>query len=781
MTPQTLTPRLLYLGTFVFAVLLVVTLFSLTRVWQKRDDDTRARAIYDLVQNTLPNRPTDTPGAAAWLHRELTRYWDRGEIHDPSYWRAGPALPQPFRVYGDLLSTPVAISNNPEPTVLKLDDGGAEERAALLFRDQFYAQWGAQQFVITRRKALGGVDLSAQTPANTFLRLALPQMAQLAEKRPTPSGINHRLVRFFALSEDNTLATLPLAGEAQTRLLDEGAALRTQSRLPNFVSNEFFFVFDYSAEAPPAWFSGLYLDLGGQGLVGSITAPLMGPDGPLGIIGVDIALDLNWVELAANLEAPLKGQVVTLTEDPLNQDNQPWRALTAALSDSDAPLTAILERLSQQDARLLHNPTPIYHGVVEEQGAVLAFRAAGNQWMLVFFPHTPATFPILPVASLLILLIALLAGFAWSRRRTAAAFAEKQNLLETMRVPLVVMDPNSDRVVFCNRAAQEMGIRADVVFREYVDRDDRDFYESMQFSPDQDRRAYGLHMNLKDGRRYSVVRSVAVENPIDMLQADKRHRLGIIFVIDEDDDLGNYRTTLAQVERDKLSVLFTHGVDSLAAVLYSALQRGQDPIFCRWLSEHLTRRIRVIAMVLERWDKQVDLGEGLLIDRHHAEKTLDRLDQIFKMVRTDADLRDDLRWNNGVLSSEVSQPETAVIPRDVHWPDHVLITIPSQGVFGFFVGEILVNCIRHGAPYPPPNLDIQHIPGSREVTFQLTNTARDPEQHATAHKSYGGQTILQQMAKQFGWKPPTFEQKGTRYITSWQLPARKKHDNTSGV
>src|SRR4029453_1137308 len=58
----------------------------------------------------------------------------------------------------------------------------------------------------------------------------------------------------------------------------------------------------------------------------------------------------------------------------------------------------------------------------------------------------------------------------------------------------------------------------------------------------QPRRAYGLPLRVRgdDGgeeERYAIVRSVAVTAPIEALEADERHRLGILFLLEPEADL----------------------------------------------------------------------------------------------------------------------------------------------------------------------------------------------------------------------------------------------------
>src|SRR5260370_13207687 len=76
------TPWLLYLGVVLVAALAAVTFLSLRREWRQRIGQSRGETIFELVQDTVPSRPTETPGVSAWLHLELKRY--RLHIADPA-------------------------------------------------------------------------------------------------------------------------------------------------------------------------------------------------------------------------------------------------------------------------------------------------------------------------------------------------------------------------------------------------------------------------------------------------------------------------------------------------------------------------------------------------------------------------------------------------------------------------------------------------------------------------------------------------------------------------
>src|SRR5512145_2085594 len=58
--------RLLYAGVAVFVLLAALTARSVWRAWNERAGQARAAAVFDLVRQRMPSRPTEAPGAMAW-------------------------------------------------------------------------------------------------------------------------------------------------------------------------------------------------------------------------------------------------------------------------------------------------------------------------------------------------------------------------------------------------------------------------------------------------------------------------------------------------------------------------------------------------------------------------------------------------------------------------------------------------------------------------------------------------------------------------------------------
>jgi PAS domain-containing protein len=440
----------------------------------------------------------------------------------------------------------------------------------------------------------------------------------------------------------------------------------------------------------------------------------------------------------------------------------------------------------------------VLHGVAAGRGAVAAFQVAAATWLVVFFPRTQSSLPLVPVLLSGLLLVALLSGFELNRRRAEraqrkaeSAFAEKQNLLNTMQVPLIVVDPNTDEVAFGNQAAEKLGIRAGSRIGDLVAADSRAraHYERMQIAKPEPRRAYGVPVRVRseDGgeeERYAIVRSVAVTAPIETLHADERHRLGILFLVEPEADLALLTDELESEtrcdERRKLAGLLSHGVDALVRVLAHGLQGGgsaASPAFLSWLSAYVDRRLRTTAWLLDHWDAEPPLPPDSAVEVDQVRATVASLQGVFALAAGDPDLRARLHWDNGVLCARADSG-APVFSAEIDWPAEHWFTCPVRGGFGFFLGETLINAVRHGRPGSTPALRIAIDRVRRELAFEVENEVRnasadDPGERSAA---YGGRRILERLALLFEWRDLAFGLHGTTHRVSWRIPASERGD-----
>jgi PAS domain-containing protein len=831
-------PWLLYLGVALVVALVVVTYLALRQEWRQRIGQSRGQAIYELVQDTVPSRPTETPGVSAWLHLELKRYHDH--IPDPAKarlyaeivdWHDENSLP-PFLadLRADLAAPapPAPPTDAPEAMpAVELDhgtpggggDGGAA--ATLQFRVQSYLELHGRPLVLTRRRAIDSGE--AAIAANRFVFAAAHHLlaadaafrATLA-RRPLPAVPGNegpRVVRLYAVSEDGTLLSDPIApASADARqqrdaALGEGREFRKLPELPNFVPNEFIFRFDFTSPGwqSRAYYSGLYLDLGGQGVVATLLVPVRDAEtGWAAVVCADLVFAIDWQDFAAHIEPPMVAEVVHL-DTPAREPWRPWAAM-ASHTQPGVPvaLRSAVTGLASGEERTGRtvNPFYLYHGSVESQGAVAALQVASTTWLVTLFPSTPSRFALLPAVLLGLLLAVLLVSFEASRRRTERAqrkaereFEEKQNLLNTMQVPLMVVDPNTDELVFSNRAAASLGIVPGTRALDLVVDEPRarEHYARMQVADPLTRRAYGVPLRVRgeDGQpetRYAIIRSVAVTAPIEVLHADQRHRLGVLFMLEPEADLALWAAdreeSMRSDERRKLAGLLAHGVDSLARVLAHLLEetpepgRAADLDLARWLAAYLERRVLATAWLLEHWAAIPPLPPDSSIEAAQAEATVATFREIFARVRDDARLRSRLHWDNGVLAERPAQGNE-VLRAAIDWPEEYWFAAPLRGGFGFFLGEVLINAVRHGRPGSVPAMTITLDPVRRELLFEVANEVprrASSDAGARGQESYGGRRILERLAELCEWQDLRFTRDDGTFRVTWRVPVSHRGD-----
>ena len=796
-----------------FVVLAAMTARSIWIAWLARSGDARAEAVFDLVGQRTALRPTDAPGAMAWLRLELDRYArrlapDRARLYR-SVATGGDRVPVELGHLVPLMS----FAPPPDADGQRVRFGDAAAAANDALRRQRLVEFDGQTLVVTRRRALD--EHGAGSASDAFVRAVVPSLVRAQagiaaaigrQSLPAiPGQRPPRPVRAYAVSEDGTLVSAPWddSGEPGRAAAVELALLGARPGVPTFAPEEFFF-------GDQAAYSGFYLDLGGRGLVSTLLSPFVigsdlsagsGRGRQRGVIALDLAFDVDWRDLAGSVDRPVVGAAVALAGSTTSPGpggrTFSWAALEGGLAaDAPASLRAAVADLAagDQPVGLPLNPAPWRHGIVDGRGAVAAFQVSDAVWLLMFFPKAAPSFPVAAVTLLAGVLTLLLAGFEFNRRRAdgerrsaEAALAEKQNLLNTMQIPLVVVDPNTDVIVSSNRAAETIGVRAGQRFADLVWPDDRArrHYQQMQVASPEPRRAYGVPVGVRNGEgilveRYAIVRSVAVTAPIAALAADERHRLGVLFLLDPEADvalLADDLTTRAhRDERRRLAGLLSHGVDTLARVLDHCLNRpagdpnGQE--FAAWLAEYLERRITVAAWLLEHWDAVPPLPQESVIDRAHVDATLERFDRILRHVRADRELRARLHWNNGTLAE--AAPDGRTLEVNVDWPASFSCTCPVRGGFGWFFGEVIANAVRHGVPGTVPRVTIDCDRVRRELTCRIENVSRHDPAASTEGDTYGGVSILRALGHLFQWRNLTFSRAGRAFIVSWSLPVSER-------
>ncbi len=770
---------LLYAGLAVFVLLAALTARTVWRAWEQRAGQARTAAVFELVQQRMPSRPIEAPGAIAWLRDQLAAY----RLHLPSrdaviFERLsdeGAGVPPELTNAAEAMRIVVAPPSGEDdlPAPVPFPHAGPSRRALSLL-----SAHGAD-FVVTRRHSL-----ETDAGSNGFVSRLLGPMSRARPRIDEALGGVARPVRLYAMGEDGTLLSLAWPSSSDNResaARSEALQLSSRPTLPAFAPQEFFFRFS-EGEHDSVRYSGFYLDLGGRGLVSTLTMPIEGGI-QAGVLALDLSHAIDWDHFASTIPPPLAATIVHIG------DGAPatWTTLRGALaSAAPAALRNALDDVVSGEEATRNGVSPISHAVVRDVGAVAAFHVAERAWLLTFFPSVVPSFPGGAIALLGVVLAVLLTGFEANRRRAereadraAQALGEKQNLLNTMQVPLIVVDPNTDEIVSANQVAESIGIRRGARFADRIASEPRAraHYERTQVATSEARRAYGVPIRVETAAgatdQFAIVRSVAVTAPIEALAADERHRLAILFLVDPQSDL---RLLLDDVElaahtdeRRRLAGLLSHGLDSLADVLRrSVAGPGAPTELSRWLAEYLQRRIHVIAWLLDHWNQPPPPHDSV-IDAAQAGETVSSLQRIFAEVRHDGDLRSRLGWANGPLSDPGgAQPFAA----SADWPAEFEATLPVRGGLGFFLTEVLSNAMRHGAARSTPCVTIRCDRVKKELVFQVANDRRDAR--APAGSKYGGLALLEGMARLFGWRDFTAAPDGERFVVSWRVQITRR-------
>ena len=835
----------------VFVALAVLTWSSAHDAWQSSIDRSRGSATFDLVQAATPTRPTGTPGAVAWLDLQIKSYGRRLEesqrvAYEELVSVSEDSVPELLtRVHDAMGITPPAPSEaarlkllDPEAAVARGFQGQLEAEDGFRFRTQRFLSYqpadGSEQIlVMTRRRGLDA-DLEAEpnSPSNLFLRQATPYLTRVAEvfeRQPLDievGGHALRLVRTYGVGEDGSFLSVPIPpalGEAAqlATLRREGQEFRKHPRMPSYVSNEFFFRFDFDQPEQQVFYSGLYLDLAGYGLVSTVTRPVVDEEtGYLGVAAVDLAFDIDWRELTEGIEAPQMARLVELEAPPSPDGWQPWstlrRALRSQRPEVEPALWRALSELADHEQRsgYFAGAGSLFHEVVKGEGAVALFQVSHSRWLAVLFPDLPSPLPWAAATLLLILGSSLVAGVELNRRRAEQAqlkaeneLQQKENLLNSMRVPLTVVDPNSDAVVYGNEAAVALGLEPGRRVGDLVPPGRaREHYERMQRSGLETRRAYGVPLRLRraegdDEVRHAVVRSVAVAAPIETLHADERHRLGLFFPLEPESDLAIFAEDLERRcrddERRRLAGLLAHGVDTLVRVLSHRLeqerlesgsrgggtQKEGESAFVRWLSSYVERRLAVTGWLLDHWSDAPPLPQETTAEAEQVRATLEHFQRVFAWVGTEPELRSRLHWNNGVLSQPLeSQPleftegaKSSAFELSFAWPEGYLFTSPVRGGVGLFLEEVLVNALRHGKPGSRPKMSVHLDPVRRELCWTVENlVGQTPDRDPQDLEPYGGRRMLEKLAYLFGWTDLVFVREQDRFRVSWRIQVSER-------
>lgn len=800
-------------------ILLVASIYSVYSAWRVGLAQSRAETASRLMAVRTSPRSTETPGVNAWVSWSLLNNY-HGDSEDENRRlkrlvtpRTNEQFPDEFRSLLDVLSNAPPENANSIQMLTDEQLGGQRSNVKLEFRKVDFVKNSDQLLIMTARSEERIQDGIEEFAARTSTHLMDIKERWVQEGVFESFGSLSRLrsarvARFYVLSEDESLISLPLGSKDSNAsnnelYLSEGEEFRKNPRSPTFVSNNFFFNFEFDQPLDSqATFTGMYLDLGGLGLVASVIRPVI-YNGKRCALGADVAFDIDWEEFARDLSPNLVSHVAHIAPSESINWN-PWNEFGRSVPEGGV-LEAAMRELGDR-AELDDQPPArksIYLALTSKGEDVVAIQVDRETWLLLLVAGTEIALPWATMLLTSLVFFALIFRIEQSRRKAVQAqrsatgqLQEKQNLLDTMQVPLMVVDPNTDQVIYCNNAANTIGMTEGAYFGQDIvspDAESQEQYRRTQTLGEEHRRAYGVPIRVKGDRgevmtRHAIVRSVTVTAPIPTLRADERHRLGILFLIDEHVDLALLMDQrlfeTQQDEKRRLSGLLNHGADSLARVLDQQIgglvgsQDSSKESFAVWLSAYLSQRIQLISWTLENWGGQPAKTDQRVIERENVRRTLEKYEQVFQVAARDRSLRERLHWNNGPA---VDSSSRRIIETVLDWDDGSGFAVPREGVFGFFLGEVLTNAIRHGKAGSAIAIKISEQRNRNEIHFEIKNQLDSGNvKIEEASKPLGGLAILDELARLCGWAPLSRKQVNEDYVVRWVIPAirRKKQDET---
>ncbi|MFV8754652.1 hypothetical protein ACNOYE_29245 [Nannocystaceae bacterium ST9] len=647
---------------------------------------------------------------------------------------------------------------------------------------------GDRTLVLTRRRSL-----SERGPIEPEIERAAAHLIALAEAH-TPSSDSSfadsplirsgpQLARFYAVFEDGSVLIMPVAGSSDDPLAEQTAQAWRRPLDPSLASLSVFPQFDFGrALAQQVHYTGLYPDVTGLGFVATVSVPVHYSDRAMKMfVAADLTVAIALDRLIAGADKHLQLQIADVVEETATPTWKPWTTLATSLA-SEAPLEL---REDVREQTLLEDAIERRPLVWAEtaHGVLFAQQIQRDKW-LVGLARTPSV-PWLPLVFVPLSLLGLVVVV---ERRGARAEHERElaerharqhdQALELLQLPLVVVDPNDDAIVHANAVAErEFGLVPGRVVHEHLvagDPRSQKHYHDHQVLAGGRRRAYGVRLRPEaEGHRFALIRSISLTHALPEFHAVANHRLGVICPLEGDADLApllaDALDAARQDERNKLATIIDHGVDVLARVLAARLCSPDevDREFRRWLADYLFGRLHVTQWILDHWGGPECRDVDCILGPEHLRAALTRYREVFARVGDDPLLRAQLRWNNGTLASPSDEPAMKIW---IDWPDEYRLTTPGEGIFGYFLGEVLINAIKHGAPGVPIEIDVDVDRARRELCVRVRNLLLGPaDEHAREAKAYGGSAILTELARVCGWQLARTRERDT-FELRWLCP-----------
>lgn len=773
-------------------------------------------------------RPSSRPGAISWFHGVLIKYCDASPESAESCreiigGRVNPETRSSFEALIDDVANRLhkAVAAARKSNVPEVTENGT--RGSLEFRTVEVRSVeipNINRAIVVDRF----VDNPGFVPKAEKILLECSKMGQMTdlEKHFDKAGFAHATVaRFYILAPQGTFLSMPLSKSASEEANEFARSSRTA---PTFASDKFLFQFEFRDKtneelSKERAYSGLYLDLGGLGVVASVFVPFCITESscdpaidPLGVLALDLQLDLE-VNRLRNAMGRLSHGVVDddsthganglLGESGLfaktgKATGQNWSAVRQAAESATTYEDDGIVLTAEVDGEL----TPWEKGVdflhrwldwpsaPSNKQTLTALRLSDTKWLVFLVrPHRPLDLTLVNALSALGIAIVLV-SLVWGRIDHLRQEEERRKIFATMGIPLVTVDASTDEILHVDQKSSTLPLKKGNNIQDHVLYDDpinKQFYADAQVTTES-RRAYVIEVQRPDsetGRQYALIRSAKVEGKIRSLNAKSGNRLATIIPMEKSDvDL------LRRILERRLASLFDHGqLPLISRVLEDGLSARPHDLNLSRLARYLRRRMDVIHWIFLRIGEQEEREETEgakatatqhKVTRKDFEETLALLRDLFESMRGDLKSRGKMQWKDCVLTNDpVEFPDLFEVTID--WPEMYYVETPKAGLLGFAVGELLVNAIRHGAPRTVPRLDVTCSAGP-EPKLTLTVENRLKEGKGYVHRDetgYHGLSLVRRIAKWCGWtlKTPDAGEDGwsgaSTYKVTLEIPLRE--------
>jgi hypothetical protein len=273
-------------------------------------------------------------------------------------------------------------------------------------------------------------------------------------------------------------------------------------------------------------YSGTYSDVTDLGIVATAVKILPNNFKEATVMAVDVDIGTNWISTIADAEPNTR-----VLSGPREFS---WRSL-------DLRSVPEVQRLAQQctdSDRPSDGPAICQPGKAHFDDGVVAILVGSGPTQLSQSEHTYlvrwniVSYPTRYFADAVPMVAIWACGFLLWRADRSKRFVE---LVDSLDVVAVTIDPNDDRVRFRNQRARQLGIEEGAVFRDYVYDTDHNIYDESNRAAGRKERSYSIR--LWSGQScMALIRSTAVPFDTPDVNARANDRFALISILTPSDN-----------------------------------------------------------------------------------------------------------------------------------------------------------------------------------------------------------------------------------------------------